>query len=133
MTKEDREYLAEWLNRKMANDDISGGDLSRALGVSEAAVSKWRNGKGRPSLETTMRLASFLGVNGLRLSVTAGHMTPVEAGVEALPLPVETGRQAAVEAQIMRITGLTDADKEALLNTLDRRIQDDESAGDPNR
>lgn len=126
----DRAYFAEWLNRTLANKDITGGDVKRALEVSDAAVSKWRNGHGRPSLETTMKLASFLEVNGLRLAVTVGHMTPVEAGVERLPLPADTSRRAAVEEQIRKITGLTEADKEALLKTLDRRIHDDESTGD---
>lgn len=126
----DREYFAEWLNRTIANRDMSGGDVARAIEVSEASVSKWRNGHGRPALDTTMKLASLLEVNGLRLAVTTGHMTPVEAGVERLPLPADTTRRAAVEEQIRRITGLTEADKEALLKTLDGRIQNDEPTGE---
>jgi transcriptional regulator with XRE-family HTH domain len=116
--RRDREYFAEWLSRTLAEREIAGGEVARALGVNDSAISRWKNGKASPGLESVMKLADFLDVNPVALAVTAGLMDERQVGVGRLPLPKETKVIAQVEDQIMKIKGLDDETRKALINTL---------------
>jgi transcriptional regulator with XRE-family HTH domain len=123
----DKEYFAEWLTRTLSERGISGGEVARALDVNDSAVSRWRNGKATPGLESVMALADYLGVNPVALAVTAGLMKTRQVKVARLPLPDDTKSRAMVREQIMNIRGLTTQEKDALMETYDRA--DTESAG----
>jgi transcriptional regulator with XRE-family HTH domain len=119
--RRDREYFAEWLSRTLAERDIAGGEVARALGVNDSAISRWRNGKATPGLESVMALAEFLDVNPIALAVTAGLMDERQVGVSRLELPKQSRALAMAEDQIMRIRGLDDETRKALINTLRER------------
>ena len=113
--RQDRKYFAEWLDRTLIERGIAGGEVAKALEVNDSAVSRWRNGKASPGLESVRKLASFLGVTPpVRLVVTAGLMSTEETGVAPLPLPDNTKTRVVVIDQIMNIKGLTQEEKEIL-------------------
>lgn len=118
----DYAYFARWLDLTMENRGVSGMSLSKKLRVTDAAVSRWRNGAGRPALDTTIKLAKILGVDPLRLAVTAGHMEAEAVGLERLPLPEPTERRARVRRALSKIHGLTEDDRQALIDAWDERF-----------
>ncbi|MFF8831409.1 helix-turn-helix domain-containing protein [Streptomyces sp. NPDC015131] len=123
MRKRDHDYFSEWLERTLRNEKISGGEVAKAVGVAESAVSRWRNGQGAPSIDSCMRLANFLKVNPIRLAVTAGLMRAQDVGLERLPLPEDKARDALVREQVMKMRGLTDEERVAVLKTLGMEVE----------
>ena len=121
--RRDKEYFAEWLSRTLVERDIAGGEVARALGVNDSAISRWRNGKATPGLESVMALADFLDVDPIALAVTAGLMQSKQVGVEKLSLPEQNRALALAEDQIMKIRGLDDGDRKALIHTLRERYE----------
>jgi transcriptional regulator with XRE-family HTH domain len=117
-------YFADWLHRTLNEQDISGGEVARAVGVNDSAVSRWRNGRGRPGLDSIRKLARFLEVNPIRLAVTAGLIDPDEAGVEPLELPEDTRKHQQVRDQIASIRDLSTSEREALMQTYDRMTRE---------
>lgn len=115
------DYFASWLDRTLTEQEISGSDVARAVSVSDGVVSRWRNGKGRISLDNARKLASFLEVDPLRLIVTAGLMHAEEVGAERLPIPKDTRTRELVLEQIMNIRYLTKEDKKNLIEAYDKR------------
>lgn len=118
--RRDREYFAEWLSRTLAERDIAGGEVARALGVNDSAISRWKNGKASPGLDSVMKLAEFLEVNPVALAVTAGLMKSDQVGVEKLPLPEDTRARERIRDQIMSIRGLTTEEKQVLMDTYEK-------------
>lgn len=116
-------YFAEWLDRTLAERVIAGGEVARAIGVNDSAVSRWRNGKGSPGLDSVMKLAGFLEVHPIRLAVTAGLMNEKEVNMEPLPLPKPTASLRRAEESIMKIPGITDDDRKTLIATLKERYE----------
>lgn len=116
-----KDYFAEWLSRTMSERDIAGGVLARALGVNDSAISRWKNGKASPGLESVMKLAEYLDVHPIRLAVTAGLMDASKVGVEAFPLPEDSNR-TFVRDQIMAIKGLTSEERQALISAYERTV-----------
>jgi transcriptional regulator with XRE-family HTH domain len=117
--RKDVQYFAEWLSRTMASRGITGGQVARAVGVNESAVSKWRAGLLAPSLESLEKLAEFLKVDFTRLAVTAGRLKAEAVKSTAFPLPPDTAQRQDVRDQIARIRGLTDAERRRLLEAYD--------------
>ncbi len=122
--RRDREYFAEWLTRTLAEREIAGGEVARALGVNDSAISRWKNGKASPGLDSVMKLAEFLEVEPIALAVTAGLMDSKKVGVEKLPLPRETRMLGYIEDQIMKIRGLDDETRKALIGTARKRFEE---------
>lgn len=120
--RRDREYFAEWLTRTLAERKIAGGEVARALEVNDSAISRWKNGKATPGLDSVMKLADFLEVNPVALAVTAGLMEEDKVGVARLPLPAETKMIGYIEDQIMKIRGLDDETRKALIDTARERF-----------
>lgn len=114
-------YFAAWLERTLSEQGISGSDVARAVGVSDGVVSRWKSGKGRISLDNARKLAAFLGVDPLRLLVTAGLMSAEEVSADPLPIPENTKTRELVLEQIDKIKYLTDEDKQALIGAYDQR------------
>lgn len=123
MRTRDREYFAEWLTRTLAERDIAGGEVAAALGVNDSAISRWKNGKASPGLESVMKLADFLNVEPVALTVTAGLMEADQVGVAKLKLPRETRMLGYIEDQIMKIRGLDDETRRALIETARQRVE----------
>lgn len=121
-SRRDREYFAEWLTRTLAERDIAGGEVATALGVNDSAISRWKNAKASPGLDSVMKLAEYLDVEPVALAVTAGLMEEGQVGVSKLQLPRETRMLGYVEDQIMRIRGLDDDTRKALINTARQRF-----------
>lgn len=121
--RRDREYFAEWLSRTLAERDIAGGEVARALGVNDSAISRWKNGKATPGLDSVMKLAEFLDVNPIALAVTVGLMEEEKVGVPRLELPKETRMLGYIEEQINKIRGLDNETRSALIRTARERFQ----------
>jgi transcriptional regulator with XRE-family HTH domain len=113
------EAFGRWLDLTMANRDIKGRQLAKALKVHESAVSRWRAGNGVPSMDSCLRLGKFLKVEPIRLAVTAGLMDSELADVEPLPQPEPTAHRNAVKQQIAKIRGLTVQEKQRLIDAYD--------------
>jgi transcriptional regulator with XRE-family HTH domain len=119
--RQGREYFAEWLNRTLTERGIAGGAVARALKVNDSAISRWRNGKASPGLDSVMSLADFLEVDHVALAVTAGLMDGEKVGVHPLPLPEDTRTRLFVKEQIMNIKGLTKEERSALVLAYEER------------
>jgi len=118
---ESRKYFAEWLTRTLWEREISGGEIAKAVGVNDSAISRWKNGKATPGLDSVMKLAAFLEVDPIALGVTAGLMKEGEVGVKRLPLPEGIKAVSVAEEWIRRIPGITDEDRTSLLQTINER------------
>lgn len=121
-------YFGRWLDTTMANHDVSGRALAHKVGVNDSVVSRWRSGQGTPGLDTCARLADALGVDPMRLAVTAGVVDPSMARVEPLPMPPATALRERVRDQIGQIKGLTDQTRQALLETFDDTEREEHNA-----
>lgn len=122
--RRDREYFAEWLSRTLTERDISGGEVAKALGVNDSAVSRWKNGKASPGLDSVMELADFLDTDPIRLAVTAGLMKAKQVGVQRLELPPQKKMLGYVEEQIGKIRGLDEGTRNALIETARERFEE---------
>lgn len=118
--------FSDWLDTTMENNGIRGRDLARRLGVSDGAVSRWRSGAAKPSASTTAKIGNLLGVDPVRLILTAGHIDPADApGIEPLSVPSPTARrQKAIDA-FAAIKGLTQEQRDKLLEVYDEVTQDE--------
>lgn len=113
------ETFGRWLDLTMANREIKGRTLARKLNVHDSAVSRWRSGQGVPTLDTTLKLAKVLGVEPLRLAVTAGLMDGKLVAAQPLPLPEPTAQRQSVKAQLGRIRGITAQERQRLIQAYD--------------
>jgi transcriptional regulator with XRE-family HTH domain len=120
--RRDRDYFAKWLTRTLAEREIAGGEVARALEVNDSAISRWKNGKASPGLDSVMKLADFLDVDPIALAVTVGLMKEDKVGVPRLELPEETKMLGYVEDQIKKIKGLDEDTKDALIDTVRERF-----------
>lgn len=113
------ETFGRWLDLTMANREIKGRTLARKLHVHDSAVSRWRSGQGVPTLDTTLKLAQILGVEPIRLAVTAGLMDGSLVSAQPLPLPEPTAQRQSVKDQLSRMRGLTAQEKQRLIQAYD--------------
>lgn len=113
-TRQDQDF-GEWLDVTMSNKNISGRTLAEVAGVHESAVSRWRSGTAVPSMDSIEKMAATLGVEALRLAVTAGVISAGVAGVEPLPQPEPTARRESVRRQLANLRGVTDRERRLLL------------------
>lgn len=108
-----------WLDVSMANAQLTGRDLAQQLGVHDSAVSRWRAGKGAPTMEGVAKLAEIFNVEPLRLAVTAGLVSSKVAGVPPVDMPEPTAYREAVRERLRGLPGLTDREAQALLERYD--------------
>lgn len=106
------ERLGRWLDVTMTNRGLRNRALAKQIGKHESAVHNWRKGKNVPELPTLQQLAHILGVDPIRLAVTAGLLDAQLVGAEPLPLPEPTARRAKVRHRatelIDELTALTE-------------------------
>jgi transcriptional regulator with XRE-family HTH domain len=125
MDRRARNKFGEWLDVTMSNKRMMGRTLAEAAGVHDSAVSRWRSGAGVPGAETLARIAEALGVDPLRLAVTAGQIPEKVAGVAPLPTPEPTAQRESVRRQIASIKGLTERSRGKLLRAYDETIAEE--------
>jgi DNA-binding XRE family transcriptional regulator len=111
------------LDLTLANAEMTGKQLAQAAGLDEAQISRWRRGRGKPSLESCERLANALNVDPMRLAVTAGAMKSRMAGVEALPMPPNTAVIEKVRGKLRELPGVTESSVEEMLAAFRRGIE----------
>jgi transcriptional regulator with XRE-family HTH domain len=112
----DKQNFAMWLDTTMDNRGISGNKLAEMMNTDAAAISRWRNGHGLPRMETLYRLGRVLGVDPIRLAVTAGVLTPEETNKRPYPVPAPLARMDKVTKELSRVKGLTEDERSALIN-----------------
>lgn len=113
------EYFGRWLDLTMANRNIKGRALAKRVGVHDSAVSRWRGGQGVPALPALQLLAKSLGVDPVRLAVTAGLLDESLVGQKPFPMPEPTAQRALVKEQLSKIRGLLPEERQALINFYD--------------
>lgn len=125
-TKDVERNFGAWLDVTLSNKRLRGRDVARAIGVHDSAVSRWRAGRGVPTMSVCTRLAEFLKVDPLRLAVTAGHIPSEIAGADPLPMPQPTAARESVRQQLRAIKGLSDGSRDRLIETYERLITEEE-------
>jgi len=111
--EERRQLWSVYVRRIRDASGISGAAMSRRLGVSEAAISRWTNGQQVP--ETVDVLERFASLFGLDLDeVLEAASMKAGAGDGAEPVPEY---DAEVE-RIVRDRTLTETSREYLLDVL---------------
>lgn len=113
------QIFGRWLDLTMGNRGIKGRGLAKRLKVHDSAVSRWRSGGGVPGIDTCLRLAKILNVDPIRLAVTAGLMDGDLISVRPLPMPEPTAQREHVKHQIKLIRGVTERERQTLLDTYD--------------
>lgn len=113
------EVFGRWLDLTMANRNIKGRSLAKRVGVHDSAVSRWRSGQGVPALPALQLVAQALGVDPIRLAVTAGLLDQSLVGVPPLPMPEPTAQRGLVKDQLSKIRGLLPEERQALINFYD--------------
>lgn len=121
--KRERELFARWLDVNMSNHHMTGRDIAERIGVHDSAVSRWRSGKGVPTMEALSALAELFGVDPLRLAVLAGLVSVAVAGVEPVDLPEPIAQREEVRKSITSIPGLTQSERQALLERYDELVR----------
>ena len=98
------ESLGDYVREQRMANRLSLRQLADAAGVSNPYLSQIERGLRRPSAEVLHSLAKALRVNTESLYVRAGIFTPDDAEVRS------------VESAVLADTGLTDRQKQALLD-----------------
>ncbi len=119
MYRRSKPNFGYWLDVTLANQHMSGRDLAHAVGVHDSAVSRWRAGKGVPTMEAIAKLAELFKVEPLRLAVTAGVVSSDVAGVSPLEMSEPTERRKEVRERLRSLPGLSSAEVQALLERYD--------------
>jgi transcriptional regulator with XRE-family HTH domain len=117
--------FGEWLDITLSNQGIMGRTLAEKVGVHDSAVSRWRAGNGVPNMDTCERIAEALGVDALRLAVTAGLLSQKVANALPFDVPMPTERRESVRRQLKRIRGVTDETRNRLLQVYEDTILED--------
>lgn len=121
-TKGSHGNFASWLEMTMDNKGLNNKALADLVGVSESVTSRWRSGRSLPSMQNCERLAAALGVDPLRLGVTAGVLDGSRYHVEPLPTPEPYAGRAHLRSHLEKHRGLTEASIEAMLEAWDREM-----------
>lgn len=118
--------FAEWLDITLDNQGVGAGTaLAEQMGVTDAAISRWRTGASNPTSDNVAKMAKAMGLDPVRLAITAKVLPPEFApGVEPYEIPEPTAQRDSVRRQLARIKGLSEDQKEALLSTYDRLIEE---------
>jgi transcriptional regulator with XRE-family HTH domain len=98
------ESLGEYVREQRVANRLSLRQLADAAGVSNPYLSQIEHGLRRPSAEVLQSIAKALRISAENLYVRAGIFSPDEAEVRA------------VEVSVLADTGLTDRQKQALLD-----------------
>lgn len=94
----------------------SAVSLSRATGLSESAISKWRADMATPTIPILRQLEPTLGVPLLELVVAAGHLTWQEARLDG---PIGPPEPIDVDALLAK-SELSEVDRKTLADELQR-------------
>lgn len=121
-----KDHFSNWLKRTMSNKGVNGRWLAEQTGVTDSAVSRWLNGSQLPRVELLSKIASALGVEPLRLYVTAGRISARDAGVDPLPIPPPcSDRGEYARFVIDHIPGLSRNSIRRLMEAYDQVIKEE--------
>ena len=120
--------FARWLALTMSNESITGRELAQKLGVDDSVVSRWRTGRGTPSMDSCLKLAKVLNVDPLRLAVTAGALDGKAVGLEPLDMPSARAQRERIAHQLRNIRGLSTQTVEQMLKAFDAAESDNHHA-----
>lgn len=81
------DHFPSFLRGAMQTAGLSPAELARRAGINDSPISKWLSGTNTPSLEQLRAIAGPLSLRFLDLAVAAGHLTPEEANLDAIPEP----------------------------------------------
>lgn len=118
-----KESLRDWLWARIAERDWTRADLARAAEIDPAQVTRWMNGKDRPSRESAMRLARLFDAHPNYVLALAGHEPMPDVGVD-LSDPL-------VSFAAMNQHRLTPAQKRAMIEMAKQFLDIDETKGVP--
>lgn len=102
-------YLDDLRKRRGFRTNLA---LADASGVSHTAISNWRQGKQRPSLESLQQIAEVLGVPAHTLAEMAGVVDPSRFGQSAPPGAGDVEELAKIIQLVYDTPGLTPEDQE---------------------
>lgn len=105
-----------WLDITLDNEGPGAArKLARAVGVSDGAVTQWRKPPYRqPSARNVQDIAKHLGVDAMRLLVTAGHLDL--EGVEPFEVPESERTLHGMKKALERDGLMTKGDVSAILD-----------------
>lgn len=115
--------FGKWLDITMENEGFTNRQLASRVGVHESITSRWRSGQSKPSLESCEALAEALGVDFLRLAVTAGLMKRRIVHAEPLPVPPATALKARIRVQLEAVRGMTPTAVQAAMDQWERDME----------
>ncbi len=118
--------FARWLDTTLANEGLTGKELAALADLDEAQISRWRRGRGLPSMESVERLSLALRVDAVRLAVTVGLMSEKMAGVPPLPTPPPTALFERVRDKLRELPQATDSSVERMLEEFKRGVEESE-------
>src|ERR671933_456531 len=84
-----------WLSATMESRRLSQAGLARAVGVTDAQVSRWRRGRVIPTVRSLQRIADTFGVPRATLDSLAGYPTAERPGDAS-----EEGGDPALQAEL---------------------------------
>ena len=103
-------------NYVRSNGDLDVPTLARMSSVHDSLLRRWIQEDGDPSLENLRKVAPALGLPPRDLFVASGLVLPGEVGLDGEPEPPQA--PPTPEERILADNILSDADKEALIHTL---------------
>jgi transcriptional regulator with XRE-family HTH domain len=76
----------EWIERQLADRDMTTGRLSELTGLDRSAFTRWRKGE-RPTLDTSRLVAKAFDMSPLEVMVKAHLLFAEEAGLRGVSSP----------------------------------------------
>lgn len=116
--------FSRWLDITMENKDVSGNELAKWLNVDISAVSRWRNGHNRPSMDHIYAIAKAFRVDPLRLASLSGHLPREMVAVKPLPIPEPKRRIERITEQLKGIRTLTEEQQKAMIDAYIKTIKE---------
>ena len=105
--------FADWLCAELDSQDVTFRELARRLGVAPTSITRW-TGDSVPSVKYCLAIGRALGVDPMRVVVTAGHLGPHEAGVEAFKVDPTLTKLKLLGEALEGIRPLSDEERDAI-------------------
>lgn len=120
-----REF-SQWLTAAMEEQDVQAVELAALLGVTEGAVSRWKNGQSVPKNGTMRDLARIFQVDLLQLMALANVPGVRESGIPPLGFTTPAQRQESVREELDGMGALTPKERVAMLSAYERYLLEQE-------
>lgn len=128
-TAAQKEAFGQWLERTLESKNLgTKGSFAAQIGTKPSSVSHYLKGARVPTPDVLFRMARVLGVDHVRLQVTAGVISAEDAGVDRLPMPPEDRERIHVRQTLEALGTLTKDAIDGMMTKFDearRRQQGD--------